>query len=124
MVGREHIAADAHGHGGQQDHQAVAEGQHKHGDDLPDQPIQPRRAKDQVTGGRVDPGKGGEHQHHHQGGVQDAVPIGVAPDEGLHDLHIGQVRAADGHGLVRQQPAQQETQQQTHIESGILPQAV
>ena len=124
MVRREHIAADAHGHGGQQDHQAVAEGQREDGDDLPDEPIQSGRAKDQVAGGRIDPWKGGQHQHHHQGGVQDAVPIGIAPDEGLRNLHIGQVCPADGHGLVRQQPAKQEAQQQAHIKPGILPQAV
>ena len=110
MVRCEHIAADAHGYGGQQDHQAVAEGQHEHGDDLPDEPVQPRRAEYQVASGRVDPGKSGEHQHHHQGSVQDAVPIGIAPDERFHDLHIGQVCPADGHGLVCQQPAQQEAQ--------------
>ena len=124
MVGRKHIAADAHYHGSQQDHQAVTEGQDEHGNDLPDQPIQPCGAEDQVAGWCIDPGKGGQHQHHHQGGVQDAVSIGVAPDEGLHNLHIGQVRPADGHSLVRQQPAQQEAQQQAHIKPWILPQAV
>ena len=124
MVRREHIAADAHGHGGQQDHQAVAEGQREDGDDLSNEPVQSCGAEDQIAGGGIHARKRGQHQHHHQGGVQDAVPVGVAPDEGLHDLHIGQVCPTDSHGLVCQQPAQKEAQQQTHIEPGILPQAV
>ena len=119
-----HIAADAHQHRAKQNHQTITESYNQHGDDLPDEPAPPRRAENQVACRRDHAREGGEHQHQHQRGVEDAVPVRIAPYERLDKLHAGQVRSADLHRFVRQQPAEQEAQRQAQIKPWVFSQAV